>query len=257
MSVQGTEDAILEFWTIMKLTFGVLMSWFFKMKNIWQEAEDLWRRRENTFTSDPLTKLGTMEYFKKHTQQVVLGSLHASGMPEVLCVFTAIMWFMVFIGEVLAQFGMNWSTTKEQMSKIRLPDFMRQILSQVTRQIGNWKNIREKIGDEKTQVVRKPHQKEKSAGPKTLMLLGLVEALALMRSIPVMKSRSDKKILQKVKKQRIRGVLAINKLSDQELVDIRNIAQIIPTELVKPAQVKTFIIGTGVFINVYRRQDRL
>jgi hypothetical protein len=141
MSEPGTENAVIGFWTVMKLFLGVLMSWCFNLKNIWQAAGELWRRRVNTFTPNPLTKLEAMEYFKKHTQQIVWGSLHASGMPEVLCVFTAIMWFMVFIGEVLAQFGMNWSTTKEQMSKIRLPDFMRQILSQVTRQIGNWKNI--------------------------------------------------------------------------------------------------------------------
>ena len=88
------------------------MSWCFNMKNIWQTAEDLWRRRVNTFTPNPLTKLEAIEYFKNHTQQIVWGSLHSNGMPEVLCVFNAIMWFMVFIGEMLAQFGMNWVTTK-------------------------------------------------------------------------------------------------------------------------------------------------
>ena len=99
---------LIGFWKIMKLFFELLMSWCSNMKNICQVDENLWRRRVNTFTPNPLTKLKDIEYFKKNTQQIVWGSLHANGMSEVLCVFTAIIWFLLFIGEVLAQFGINW-----------------------------------------------------------------------------------------------------------------------------------------------------
>ena len=52
--------------------------------------------------------------------------------------------------------------------------------------------------DKKKRVVRTPHQKENISvrNPKILLLLGLVKALTLIKSIPVMKSKSDKKILQ-------------------------------------------------------------
>ena len=156
---------------------------------------------------------------------------------------------------MLAQLGVNWVTVKEDMYKIRLPDFIiRQILSQVIDNTSNWKNIREKMEGTKAQAVRLPGtsslQNQKSAGtnPKTIILLGLVAALALINSITVMKSKLDEKILIKMKRQRSNGVLAVNNFSDQELEDIRNISQMLPTKMVKPAQVKPVIIDTGASV---------
>ena len=63
----------------------------------------------------PSYKAGDYGISKMHIQYVVWGSLCTCVISEVFCVFTQIMWFMVFIGELLAQFRVDQVTVKEKM----------------------------------------------------------------------------------------------------------------------------------------------
>jgi len=129
------------------------------------------------------------------------------------------------IGEILSQLGSNWKNIKEKMYSFRLPELAR-------------------FGSSKI-LIPKREVNAANYHPRKMLLMGLVAALALVKTIPAMTLQSDKKILTKMKKARVNGLLSVSKFTEGELEKIRKIAGIIPTELLRENQVKPLIIDTG------------
>ena len=159
---------------------------------------------------------GTKAKTKKKKKTVVKGD--PIGFPEVLCVFTSIMWLMQAIGSWLKLSNWTWHAYKDAYNPLpkrappKPPELKRRMQSEQTK----------------------------------LLLLGLGVAVAMLGGMPNLQLHSlglDKQKLRKA--MRHPGSLKASKLSAEELEKVKTVLGELPTELMQPGQIKPLIMDTG------------